>query len=486
MKKSISLVLLAAMLASLAACGSGTADAGNDTTSSAAQSDGMSAADETVPEETLDLPSDLNYDGYVFRIFSRQTPALEQVYATEENGDKLNDAVYKRNMAVEEKLGVKFQIIQSSSGDWETDALTPILAGEDAFDTVACHARASFVYAAGNCALNWYDIDNIDLTKSWWNQDAVKNLAIKGKLYSMDGDISYATLGASVGMLFNKKLLDDYQIGSPYDLVDQGKWTFDVFDSYARKFSQDLNGDGTMNIEDDLFGYSSNHWLGPIEALYCTGERVATVNNDGYPELTLYKESVVDIFDKYVKLITSDSGWNQLDGDDYQKAFCNGRMAFVDLELSHLSNGIFRDADIEFGLVPWPKYDETVDKYYSFVGAGHTMWVVPVTNQDTARTGAVLEAMVYYGQKMIIPAYYDVTLQNKYLRDDRSVDMLDYIRDGGVFDLGYYNSAQFGGALANPGYDLVEDTSLSFTTLYNQNEQSVKALIDKSMEEYMK
>ena len=108
MKKSISLVLLAAMLASLAACGSGTADAGNDTTSSAAQSDGMSAADETVPEETLDLPSDLNYDGYVFRIFSRQTPALEQVYAAEENGDKLNDAVYMRNMAVEEKLGVKF------------------------------------------------------------------------------------------------------------------------------------------------------------------------------------------------------------------------------------------------------------------------------------------------------------------------------------------------------------------------------------------
>ena len=479
MKRTLSFLLLTAILASSFACGD---NGGGDTTQPS--NDETTTSEETQAGETLDLPSDLNYNGYIFRILSRPSPDLEQVYVEEETGNVLDDSVYKRGVAVEDRLGIKFEVTESSSG-WEYDALNGIMAGDDEYDAVATAARAAFIYAQNHAVENWYDIENLDLSKSWWNHDAAENLAINGKLYAMVGDITYATLGASVGMVFNKGLLDDYGLEYLYDLVDEGKWTFDVFDKYARTFSQDLNSDGKLDINDDLFGYGSNHWLGPIEALYSTGERIITVNKDGYPELTLYKEKVVDIYDKYMSLLTSESGWNQLGGNDNQKAFCEGRMALVDLEIGHLSNGIFRDAEIDFGLVPWPKADESVDKYYSFVGAGHTMWVVPITNQDLSRTGAVLEAMAYYGQKYIIPAYYDITLQNKYLRDDRSVDMLDYINAGGIFDLGYYNNSQFGGALANPGYDLVHDTTMSFTTLYTKNEQSVKALIDQSMKDYL-
>ena len=439
---------------------------------------------ETQPEEPLELPDDLDYDGYSFRILSRKDDKAKQVYAEEANGETLNDAVYKRNLLVEDLLGIKFVVLQSSTNDYETDALSTMLAGEDAYDAIACHARVSFIYSSSGGCVNWFDIGNVDLSKSWWNQDTVKNLAINNKLYSMDGDITYATIGASVGMVFNKKLLEDYKIEYPYDLVDEGKWTFDVFDKYARNYSQDLNGDGQMKIEDDLFGYGSNHWIGPIEALYSTGGRIITTNSDGYPEITLYTESAVDMYDKYLKLLLSDSGWNQLGHHDDQAAFCEGRMAFVDLLIEHLP-GTFRDSSVEFGLVPWPKYDESLDKYYSFVDAGHTMWVVPVTNPDVDRTGAVLEAMAYYGQKYIIPAYYDVSLQNKYLRDERSVDMLDYIKAGGVLDIGYYAHTQFGGSFANTGYTLVNDTSLSFTTLYSANESSVKTLIDQSMKSYL-
>ena len=233
MKKVISLLLLAALLTSAAACGS---DSGtNDTTSSDGTTD-TSAPEETEPEEKLDLPSDLNYNGYVFRILSRPSPDIEQVYVEEQTGDVLADSVYKRNIAVEDKLGIKFEVAQSSSG-WETDALNSILAGEDAYDAVATAARAAFVYAKSNAVMNWYDVDNLDLTKSWWSQDAAENLAINHKLYAMVGDITYATLGASVGMVFNKGLLDDYQLAYPYDLVDSGDWTFDVFADYAKNFS---------------------------------------------------------------------------------------------------------------------------------------------------------------------------------------------------------------------------------------------------------
>lgn len=480
-QRIISMLLLAAIAASTLACGE-QVDDGKETSSSSGGD--VATEDTTEAGEKLDLPENLNYENYTFRILSRPNGRLDEVYTEESVGETLSDAVYKRNDLVEEKLNIKFQFIESSS-DWETDAMTSIMADEDAYDAVATAARAAFVYAANDVVYDWNEIENVDLTKSWWNQDASTSLAINNKIYAMMGDISYATLGASVGMLFNKSLLEDYHIDYPYELVDNGTWTFDTFAEMVRNYSQDLNNDGKMDIADDLFGYAANHWCGPIEALYSTGNRIITTNKDGYPELTLYNEKTVDIYDKYMELLLSDNCWNQLGGNNHQQAFCDGRMAFVDINISHLSESFFRDAEIEFGLVPWPKSEESVDKYYSFVDAGHTLWVIPVTNSDTARTGAVLEMMAYYGQQIIIPAYYDITLQNKYLRDDRSVDMLNYIKDGAIFDLGYYNNSQFGGDLANPGWNLVHDTTLSFTTLYNTYEQSVKALIDKSMDSYL-
>lgn len=480
MSKRIITFLLAAAMLTLIACGN-TQDSGSNTT--APDSADTTAAD-TEPAEKLEIPGGANYGGYTFRILSRPGNRLNEVYSEEETGEALSDSVYRRNITVEDKLGIKFEVIVSSS-DWETDGLNSILAGEDAYDAIATAARAAFIYAQKLAVMNWFDLPYVDMTKSWWNQNAADNLAIGGKLYAAAGDISYATIGATVGMVFNKELFDDYQLEYPYESVNAGTWTFDEFAGIAKNFSQDLNGDGEMKIEDDLFGYGSNHWMGPIEALYCTGERIITVDKDGYPQLTLYSEKVVDMYDKYMNLLLSECGWNQLGGNTNQQAFCEGRMAMVDLNTWHLSESFFRGAEIEFGLVPWPKSDEDVDKYYSFVDAGHSLWVVPVTVSDPERTGVVLETNAYYGQQIIIPAYYDITLQNKYLRDEMSVTMLDYIKDGAVFDLGYYNNTQFGGDLANPGYNLVHDTTLTFTTLYSKYEQSVKTLIDKSMKVYL-
>lgn len=436
---------------------------------------------ETAEAEPLGLPSGLNYDGYEFRILSRPGNRVKEIYS-EDTSDVLSDAVYKRNMAVSDLLNVTFKVYESSC-DWECDALKPILAGDDEYDAVATHARYAFEYGYNNAALDWKNVENIDLTKSWWNQDAVKNLTIVGKLYQMDGAISYATIQSSDCMIFSKKLLDDYQIEYPYELVTSGKWTFDKFSEMVNTFSQDLNNDGSMKFEDDLFGYMTHPYVGPVQILYSAGCRIVTVDSDGYPQLTLYSDRTVDVFDRYLSLIRSKNCYVVSDSEDRQMAFSEGRVAFIDANIGELS-GKLRETELEFGVVPCPKWDEQVDKYYTNIDAGHTLWIIPTTVQDVPRTGAVLEAMAYYGQKYIIPAYYDVVLQNKYLRDDKSIEMLDYIYEGAVYDLAYYDSGHIGGKLANPGYDLSKDDKLTFSTFYAQNESATKELIEKSMETY--
>lgn len=72
-KRTISSLLLAAMLATLAACGSEPAVGGNDETTSGKASDTVT---ETV--EKADIPED-KYEGYEFRMLGKETPATSSV-----------------------------------------------------------------------------------------------------------------------------------------------------------------------------------------------------------------------------------------------------------------------------------------------------------------------------------------------------------------------------------------------------------------------
>ena len=82
--------------------------------------------DATDPEETLptpDIPEDLNFGNNEVDIISRQYSIYnDEVTVDGTNGDPINDAVYKRQVAVEERLGV--EIINhkmSPEGDFEAN-----------------------------------------------------------------------------------------------------------------------------------------------------------------------------------------------------------------------------------------------------------------------------------------------------------------------------------------------------------------------------
>ena len=137
----------------------------------------------------------------------------------------------------------------------------------------------------------------------------------------------------------------------------------------------------------------------------------------------------------------------------------------------------------DFGIVPWPKYDASQEKYYTNVDAGTNLFIVPITNSDPERTSIVLEALCAKGYRTVIPAYYEVALQTKYTRDDLSVQMLDIIKEGRVFDIGYYYC---GGTFGSAGYNLANSTDRNFSSYYAQNESTVKTELQKKLDNYGK
>lgn len=447
----------------------------------------VTTTEETTAERISDDLPQKNYEGYDFTMYIRGDDKFIVDMYTESDGDIMNDAIFERNSRVADRFGVNFILFRGNNINGD-DAKTPILAGEDAYDIVVCHARTTSSLAHNDLLLEWNtDLPYINLDKPWWNNDARENLSVANKLYTCAGDISYQNLGATDAMLFNKKLFTELKIEGIYDIVRNGKWTFDLFSKYVREGSSDLDSDGVLNLETDRLGYVTTQWIGPIQVLYSGSQRICTKDKNDELVLSLNTERTVEIFDRFFALLDSGDADVNIDSNKYDvttKAFVENRALFCDMNIKGISE--LRDMKADFGIIPWPKFDESVDKYYSNVDAGCNLIGVPKTVSDPERSSIIIEALCADGHYNILPTYYEVALQTKYTRDDDSVQMLDLIREGRVFDAGYFYSGNYlcyqinsiGRFLASEAADH------NFSTFYAKYESTAKTMLEQVNETY--
>ena len=136
-----------------------------------------------------------------------------------------------------------------------------------------------------------------------------------------------------------------------------------------------------------------------------------------------------------------------------------------------------RDMDDDFGVIPYPKFDEN-DEYSTAINGAAPLVIIPVSVSDVNRTGAITEALAAYGHRDVIPAFYEKSLKSKYARDEESEEMMDLIKDSIIYDIGYVA----GGPLQSVGRDLSKATTRDFSSFYAARESSAK----KSVEEFNK
>lgn len=430
--------------------------------------------------EEIDYLSDLSkerYDGYNFRILTRKTQLSDQ-YLSEDSADIVESATYRRNRLVEDMYGITITGSESSSNNYDTDALNAILAGDDAYDIIFTHARAAFNYAIQGAAYNINEISTIHLDKPWWTQDIAESCSVNGRLFVLDGDITSKGLAATMCLLFNKQIFDDLGFDYPYQMVKDGDWTFDEFAYLVKKGGADLDGDGVIEPEKDRFGFVAEEWQSPINILYAGGQKIYDKADDGSIELSLYSNKTVEIFDEYFSLMNN-SACQLMVGGNYgaSNAFREGRAMFKDSELQYVES--YRDMDDSFGILPYPKFDES-DDYTTASNGGMHLMIIPITVKDVERTGAITEALCSIGSRDVIPTFYEKSLKTKYSRDDESKEMIDIIRDSRIFDLGYVA----GGTYQSCGKDLASLSSHDFASYYAKSENSAKESLKKFNKEY--
>jgi hypothetical protein len=154
--------------------------------------------------------------------------------------------------------------------------------------------------------------------------------------------------------------------------------------------------------------------------------------------------------------------------------FIEDRMLFFWARLSMLNS--LRDMEADFGIIPQPKFNETQENYISNVNSwSGAMIGVPKIAADFERTSIILEALAAEGYYTLKPAYYDVVLNRKYMRDEESSVMLDIIFGSRQYDIcTLYNFGDIAGALRN----LYHTENRNVASLYARLETVMQNAID--------
>lgn len=480
MKRILSVLLAGWMLAgTLAAC----SDEGTAPVDTTASADTTTAATEPPVTEKTYAREAKNFDGKAFNVIADMHTGnglyYEDLNVAEENGDALNDAIYKRNLRVSEDYNIKLSSI--CVDDSESKMVNAVSAGDPAYDAAALRLTEAYKYTT-YCA-DLAELDSLSLDASWWDKNAVESLSIAGSLKMIAGDIFYGHYNGVYMMLFNKKMYADLGLEDPYALVRDGKWTLDKFGELAAKATQDLNGDSVMDRY-DRYGFASQAKGFAMSIINGSGMRLISKDKDDIPIDTIDVEKLDAVFKKYDSTFVNHTYDATRDARDANESafwvFPEGRSLFF-FALPNYITWKLRDVQFDYGILPIPKYDEAQQEYYSTMASFHSyVYMIPKSASSAEDSAYIMDVLAFWGEEYVKPAYYEITLQRKLSKDAESAEMLDIIFANMIYDLGYY--AKFGGFYTAFAKAASNGQEMNFASMY----ASCKAKIELDIADYIK
>jgi len=435
--KKIAAVLLAlANTFCLFACGTEEPKTETD----AQKESGDTAIEETEQDDGYEkdnLPDDLSFDGAVIYIgYSNQSEQHLDNVAPDQKGETVSDSIFFRNLAVEERLKVDLEPVIAANNDGEyADAVrTSVTAGMQAYHFVD-FMQFYFTYLiTENVFYDVSDLQYMDFDKPWWATDYVKQMSIDGSSINfIAGDHTNSMMKGMSCIYYNKVLYTDYIDENPdvlYQTVLDGKWTLDELARQSALFYKDTNGNGEKDNE-DVLGYGSISGSMTERLIISAGNQFSSRDENGFPVPLTPDEMLLSSIDKLIDLNYNNEGIlaypSNETGENIMNHFMGGTAGF--LIGTFTDTDVLRDMENNYGIIPYPKYDESIENYGSAVADSIMIMAVPTDCPDHEMTGAVLEALASEGYRSVLPLYYESVLKQKYSRDETSSKMIDLIHD---------------------------------------------------------
>jgi hypothetical protein len=412
-----------------------------------------------------------------------------EVFSEGETGDVVNDAVFRRNSQIEEKYNVKIvQILNDDQTDIKVcnaDYIRQsVLAQEDLYDLAFSTIMSYGTLASEGMLYDLNKVDYIDFSKSYWSEEANKVLSFDNKLFFTTSDYALRDKSRTYIIVFNRDMAKEYNLGDPIELVNNGTWTLDVMTEWSKKVSADLNGNGTVD-DQDRYGIVMDSYNAFDTFMAACGNIILTKDSSDKFELTINNEHAVNSIDKILALVGNRdeaifcNDWKgKVDYDHWDVAdrvFYSGRGLFI-TTFPHSLKTISAECNFDYGIIPFPKYDEEQDKYYTMADKLGMLFCIPVSNPDPDFAGFMLEALSCVSEKTTLPAFYEISCKTKYTYDEDSAKMLDLIFSNIIFEPALTYNINY---INNIYYNLARDKVNNFVTQYAGIESAALTDIEK-------
>ena len=356
---------------------------------------------------------DLNGHVFTFLVRTSERAHLDtnEVYAAELNGDRVNDAVFKRNSILQEKYNCEIREERVENA-WraEKDAL---LAGEYRYDYIYASLGQLSNFSSSGLLADLNTLESIDLDRSRWDQNAREGLPMVGKLFYLSGDAGTMDDRATWIMLFNRDLAEKNHLESPFALVTKGEWTVAKMLEYMEICAEDVNGNGVMEPETDVYGYAGDPYSNWIHVAACNTALSVPLPGIGFEISPVIDAKVLEVWAELKPLLTSPARAVS----DSEALFRNGQGLF------HATNAgealSFGEDLYQYGVIPMPKRNASQEKYWSSVhGSLFCCYAIPYTAdraEDAADNGFAdgreqaayfLDAFAYHSKDTLTVAFY--------------------------------------------------------------------------------
>lgn len=463
MKRTLSALMALSLLLCLVCAAIGCSNPGEveetATTTAAAVAD--SSIDEVTTSDLYDskgylkddLDASLNFGGETVHIFAWEH-TLPEFYVEDQTGNIVEDAVYTRNANTESRLGVKleFTITKGNSSafkDFCLELSNSISVGEGTYDLIGCYLRSAGVLTLEHYLVDMLEVEHLDFEKPWWSSSLLELNTINDSLYFISGDIASTLLYQMMFIIYNNDVGEQYNLTNPQEVALEGKWTQEMLFEMAKGIYYDLDGDGKKS-EGDRYGlFSITH---PLLDIFYMGADMSYVipTDDGNLALSddVLSEKSFTVIDRLNNLYH-----NSNDGFFIKSAsaslYSQGNSLFYNVSGANLANN-FRGSDIDYSILPAPKFDETQENYRTAVAFTHTMYCIPIDAKNTAKSGAVLECMASEAYRNVTPALFETAFKYQYSKNPYDAELFEIIRDNVVFDISRPFFDSLGGDSSSP------------------------------------
>lgn len=332
---------------------------------------------------------------------------------------------------LENKYGVTFNFRYRTKVDVGGTLSNEIMTNQGTYDIINFPLLQTSTLASQGLLYSLTDVENIDLSKPWWNQQINEDIAYRDDNFFAVGNSNLTSMWTAGCVFFNKTIAESlgYNYTTIYQMVNDRVWTLEKLLEISQNAYQ--NKDGIEGkTEGDIYGVSQSAG-GWYTAFYGSGIKFVSGTEEGDFVLNNFDQTMYDYLETIItyenneEISYVDSKFEKADN---WKQFTDGEALFL-IEFIAVSTSA-KASTVDYGILPAPLAQAGQSNYYTTIHTGHSScFAIPtdIWDGDLPMLGKIIEEANYISRKEVWPEMYDTLLKGQIARDPQSADILDII-----------------------------------------------------------